>query len=132
MLGYLKSQIRKLRDPPAIVTNNEQTAPRPLNSDERRARATTAPAVLLSATSIRKEADPLEQWAKAVREDPRCQTTQFCAFLRAISAAMQHTRKENRVPDYASIRSATMNQCKCLNVWEQHHEKYARALIDAV
>lgn len=134
MFGYLKSQIRKLRTvvPPVIVDNNKQTVSRPLDSDERRARATTAPAVLSSTISIRKQADPLEQWAKAVREDPKCQTTQFCAFLHAISESMQHTRKENRVLDYASIRSATMDQCKCLNVWDQHHEKYARALIDAV
>lgn len=134
MFEYLKLQIRKLRNvgPLAIVANNKQTASRPLNSNERRVRATTAPAVLSSTTSIRKDADPLEQWAKAVREDPKCQTTQFCSFLHAISESMQRTRKENRVPDYASIRSATMDQCKCLNVWDQQHEKYARALIDAV
>lgn len=82
------------------------------------------------ATSTPKDA--LQQWAKTMREDPKCQTKQFCTLLRAVHHALQHARKENRVADYPSIRCVAMKRCGDRHYWDQHHDKYVRGLVDAI
>jgi hypothetical protein len=102
----------------------------PSDADSGQSRASTlAPAM----SRIRKTGDDaLQQWVHAVREDPKCQTAQFCEILRAVCDNLQRARKQNRVPDYAEIRSTIMERCDSITVWEQHHEKYVRRLIDTV
>jgi len=102
----------------------------PSDADSGRSKASTlAPAM----SRTRKTGhDALQQWVDAVREDPKCQTAQFCEILRVVCDNLQRARKQNRVPDYAEIRSTIMERCDSVTVWEQHHEKYVRKLIDAV
>ena len=99
----------------------------PSNADSGRSKASTL------APAIRETGhDALQQWVHAVREDPKCQTAQFCDILRVVGDTLQRARKQNRVPDYAEIRSTIMERCDLVTVWEQHHEKYVRRLIDTV
>lgn len=97
------------------MMDNEQSTKRP--------RASTAPAVMCA----------LQKWVVTIREDPRCQTVEFCEVLRAVGDCMQRSLRANKVPDYIALRSAVMQRCKLMaSVFGDHHDKYIRELADAV
>merc|ERR1711939_251624 len=111
-----------------VHTNNCCKTPSTISTpatEIRRCRASTAPPELVTVNA-------LQEWEKAVRKDPKCQTAEFCDILRTISGCMQQARKENSTPDYAELRSMAVERCKSMDAWTPHHDKYVRGLINAV
>ena len=76
--------------------------------------------------------DKLRQWANLVSKDPKCQTRQFCGILRVVAEYLQQSREQNKVPEYAEIRSAIVERCDLKDSWGDHIEKHVQSLIEGI